>query len=63
MFENNKVSDALAAIDIIKSSTIEKSGLMEKILKLEYMIYNKQNDEKNMQKILLEIRKYDPKYQ
>lgn len=61
-FKNNKFTDALDTINSIKSSSIEKLGLTEKILKLEYIIYNKINDKKNMERIIMQIREYDPNF-
>ena len=61
-WKNNKFTDALDTINSIKSSSIEKLGLTEKILKLEYIIYNKINDKKNMERIIMQIREYDPNF-
>lgn len=62
LFNQNKSVDALNTINTIKISSIEKSGLTLKVLKLKYKIYTKKKDEKNMQRVIIEIKKYDPNF-
>lgn len=62
LFENNKINEALEEIKIIKTSSIEKSGLLEKILKFEYKIYTSLNNKEMIKNLLVEIKKYDPTF-
>lgn len=62
LFENNKVNEALEEIKVIKSSNIEKNGLLEKVLKFEYKIYTSISNKEMIKNLLLEIKKYDPTF-
>lgn len=62
LFENNKNNEALEEIKILKNSKIEKKGLFEKILKFEYKLYRNLNNGEMQNKILQEIKKYDPNF-
>lgn len=62
LFDNDKLNEALEEIKVIKSSNIEKNGLLEKILKFEYKIYNNLNNKEMIKNLLLEIKKYDPTF-
>lgn len=60
--ENNKIDESLNEIKVIKTSNVEKSGLLEKVLKFEYKIYTTISNKEMAKNLLLEIKKYDPEF-